>query len=473
MELSSQLTAATHTRVIRSTPHRYDLIATDFILINLSFFLASLITYGVFDYSAAITGRNIALIVFVNIAWGWLCVYFNAYRWYERVRMEQQLTKVFKILVFLLAFTSLFYYNILGEAPHTPFIMLAHGLALILVSTGRVFHRLREESPFEKFRYVIVGGKAENLQQLFKAFDYCFPGSAELVGRFGNTPHANVNNIGSYHDLKNYLQGKPNIDKLIFFYSDLTLEQEREIMQICETQFIDVEVAPRETTMFPRTYKCQQLGDLSMLTLKEEPLTALRNKFMKRVFDLVVSSMVILFIFPILLPIVALAIYLEDPGPIFFRQERTGYLNNVFRMWKFRSMRVNDRADSKQATRGDDRITKVGAFLRKTSLDEFPQFINVFMGDMSVVGPRPHMLKHTEEYSRLIDKFMIRHKVKPGVTGLAQINGYRGPTDEVWKMEKRVEYDVWYLENWSILMDIRCVIMTAYNAFIKGEENAL
>ncbi len=473
MELSSQLAAAPHMRVMRSTPHRYDLIATDFILINLSFFIASLITYGVLDYSSAITGRNIALIVFVNIAWGWLCVYFNAYRWYERVRMEQQLSKVFKILIFLLAFTSLFYYNVLGEAPHTPFILLAHGLALILVSTGRVFHRLREESPFEKFRYVIVGGKAENLQQLFKAFDYCFPGSAELVGRFGNSPHANVSNIGGYLDLKDYLESKPNIDKLIFFYSDLTLEQEREIMHICATQFIDVEVAPRETTLFPRTYKSQQLGDLSILTLKEEPLTALRNKLMKRIFDLVVSSAVILFIFPILIPVVAIAIYLEDPGPIFFRQERTGYLNNIFCMWKFRSMRVNDRSDEKQATRGDSRITKVGAFLRKTSLDEFPQFLNVFTGDMSVVGPRPHMLKHTEEYSRLIDKFMIRHKVKPGVTGLAQINGYRGPTDEIWKMEKRVEYDVWYLENWSILMDIRCVIMTAYNAFVKGEENAL
>ena len=472
MEVSTQLSPPAETRVLRATPHRYDLIATDFILINLSFFLASLITYGLFDYESVINGRNLALVVFVNIAWGWLCVYFNAYRWYERVRMEQQLSKVFKILMFLLAFTSLFYYNVLQEAPYTPFILLAHGLALILVSTGRVFHRLREESPFEKFRYVIVGGKAENLRQLFKAFDYCFPGSAELVGRFGNTPHANVANIGKYHDLKTYLLSQPNIDKLIFFHSDLSLEEEREIMRICENQFIDVEVAPRETTLFPRTYKCQQLGDLSMLTLKEEPLTALRNKFIKRSFDLIVSSMVILFVFPILMPIVAIAIYREDPGPIFFRQERTGYRNNVFRMWKFRSMRINERSDEKQATKGDDRITKVGAFLRRTSLDEFPQFINVFLGQMSVVGPRPHMTKHTQEYSRIIDTFMIRHKVKPGVTGLAQINGYRGPTDEVWKMEKRVEYDVWYLENWSMLMDIRCVVMTVYNA-VKGEENAL
>jgi Undecaprenyl-phosphate glucose phosphotransferase len=472
MNISTQVAAASHTRVMRETPHRYDLIATDFILINLSFFLASLITYGVFDYDSVINGRNIALVIFVNVAWGWLCVYFNAYRWYERVRMEQQLSKVFKILIFLLSFTSLFYYNVLREAPYTPFILLAHGLALVLISTGRVFHRLREESPFEKFRYVIVGGKAENLRQLFKAFDYCFPGSAELAGRFGKTPHANVPNIGTYADLKAYLLGRPNIDKLIFFHSDLSLQEEREIMRICENQFIDVEVAPRETTLFPRTYRCQQLGDLSMLTLKEEPLVALRNKVLKRTFDIIVSSLVILFIFPILMPIVAIAIYREDPGPIFFRQERTGYRNNVFKMWKFRSMRVNERSDIKQATRGDDRITRVGAFLRKTSLDEFPQFINVFMGDMSVVGPRPHMIKHTEEYARIIDTFMIRHKVKPGVTGLAQINGYRGPTDEVWKMEKRVEYDVWYLENWSMLMDIRCIVMTVYNA-IRGEENAL
>lgn len=472
MELTSQVESKTHTRILRRTPHRYDLIATDFVLINLSFFLASLITYGVFDYEAAINGRNLALVVFVNIAWGWLCVYFDAYRWYERVRMEQQLSKVFKILIFLLSFTSLFYYNVLREAPYTPFILLAHGIALVMISMGRVFHRLREESPFEKFRYVIVGGKAENLRQLFKAFDYCFPGSAELVGRFGNTPHANVANIGKYDDLREYLLGQPDIDKLIFFHSDLTLKEEREIMRICENQFIDVEVAPRETTLFPRTYKSQQLGDLSMLTLKEEPLMALRNKVFKRTFDIIVSSLVILFIFPILMPIVAIAIYREDPGPIFFRQERTGYRNHVFKMWKFRSMRLNDRSDDRQATRGDDRITKVGAFLRRTSLDEFPQFINVFLGQMSVVGPRPHMIKHTEEYARIIDTFMIRHKVKPGVTGLAQINGYRGPTDEVWKMKKRVEYDVWYLENWSILMDIRCVVMTVYNA-VKGEENAL
>ncbi len=471
MEISSPTNVPRDERRLRPSPHRYDLIATDFLLINLSFFLASLFVYGVLDYSA-LPGRNWVLVTFVNLSWGILATHYEVYRWYERIRMEKQLIKVFKVLIGLMAVTTIFYYNILGVAPSNPFLIYAFATSAVLVSGGRMFNRLREGNDFKHFRYVIVGGKKENLMDLFKAYNYCFPGSAHIVGRFGNTRHKGVRNIGSYKEIKPYLLGNPNIDKLILFHSLLTVEEEREIMRICENQYIDVEVAPRETTIFPRTYKGQRLGDLTMLTLKEEPLAILRNKVLKRAFDIVFSTMVILLVFPIMMPIVAFLIYREDPGPIFFRQERTGYRNNFFKMWKFRSMYVNQDADSQQSRKGDPRITKVGAFLRRTSLDEFPQFINVFLGDMSVVGPRPHMLQHTTQYARIIDTYMIRHKVKPGVTGLAQINGFRGPTEEDWKMEKRVEYDVWYLENWSLMMDIRCVVVTAFNAFIKGEENA-
>lgn len=134
-------------------------------------------------------------------------------------------------------------------------------------------------------------------------------------------------------------------------------------------------------------------------------------------------------------------------------------------------MRVNADADNVQATANDPRKTKLGDFLRRTSIDELPQFINVFLGNMSVVGPRPHMLKHTEEYSRLIDKYMVRHIVKPGITGWAQINGYRGQTEQLWQMEKRVEYDVWYIENWSFMLDLKIIVRTVFNA-IHGEKNA-
>jgi undecaprenyl-phosphate galactose phosphotransferase/putative colanic acid biosynthesis UDP-glucose lipid carrier transferase len=134
-------------------------------------------------------------------------------------------------------------------------------------------------------------------------------------------------------------------------------------------------------------------------------------------------------------------------------------------------MYVNDQADALQATQNDSRITKVGAFLRKTSLDEFPQFINVLMGNMTVVGPRPHMLSHTEHYSELIDNFLVRHYAKPGITGWAQVNGYRGETKELADMEGRVEYDIWYIENWSFLLDMKIIWKTVMNIF-QGEKNA-
>ena len=138
---------------------------------------------------------------------------------------------------------------------------------------------------------------------------------------------------------------------------------------------------------------------------------------------------------------------------------------------KFRTMRVNNESDKLQATKGDPRITRIGEFLRKTSLDELPQFINVFKGEMSVVGPRPHMLKHTKDYSAIIDKYMVRHFIKPGLTGWAQVNGYRGETKELWQMEKRVEYDVWYIENWNFMLDMKIIFLTLIGIF-KGDKNA-
>ena len=167
----------------------------------------------------------------------------------------------------------------------------------------------------------------------------------------------------------------------------------------------------------------------------------------------------------------AIAIKISSPGPVYFRQKRTGYHGKEFQCLKFRTMKVNATADSAQATKDDPRKTRLGEFLRRTSLDELPQFINVLRGEMSVVGPRPHMLKHTEDYSKLVDRYMLRHIVKPGITGWAQVNGYRGITDELWKMEKRVEYDVWYVENWSFLLDLKIVVRTVMNA-VHGESNA-
>jgi putative colanic acid biosynthesis UDP-glucose lipid carrier transferase len=166
-----------------------------------------------------------------------------------------------------------------------------------------------------------------------------------------------------------------------------------------------------------------------------------------------------------------LGIKLTSKGPIFFKQKRTGENGIDFYCYKFRTMCVNQDADSKQATKDDSRVTKIGAFMRKTNLDEMPQFFNVFIGNMSIVGPRPHMLKHTEMYSKLIDQYMIRHFAKPGITGWAQVTGFRGETQRLEEMEGRVKRDVWYIENWSFFLDVRIIFMTVFNMF-RGDKNA-
>jgi putative colanic acid biosynthesis UDP-glucose lipid carrier transferase len=212
-------------------------------------------------------------------------------------------------------------------------------------------------------------------------------------------------------------------------------------------------------------------GEFPMMTLRNEPLEQLENRFKKRAFDLCFSFLVIIFILSWLYPIIALLIKLESRGPVLFRQQRSGRNDKPFWCYKFRSMRVNGDSHLKQATKGDARITKMGRFLRRTSMDELPQFFNVFEGNMSVVGPRPHMLKHTEEYRSLIDKFMVRHFAKPGITGWAQVNGLRGETKETEDMERRVEHDIFYVENWSLMWDVRIIFLTIINVF-RGEENA-
>ncbi|MDE6354494.1 MAG: sugar transferase, partial [Prevotella sp.] len=170
------------------------------------------------------------------------------------------------------------------------------------------------------------------------------------------------------------------------------------------------------------------------------------------------------------IPIIALIIKLQSPGPIFFKQSRTGMNGREFQCYKFRSMHVNKDADLVQATENDPRKFAFGNFMRKANVDELPQFFNVLKGDMSIVGPRPHMLHHTEVYRDLIDKYMVRHFVKPGITGWAQVTGYRGETKELWQMEGRVQRDIWYIENWSIWLDLRIIGKTALQIFIHDKN---
>ena len=193
-----------------------------------------------------------------------------------------------------------------------------------------------------------------------------------------------------------------------------------------------------------------------------EPLENYENQIIKRTFDIVFSSLVIIFLLSWLIPLLGILIKLDSKGPIFFAQKRSGLKNEHFYCLKFRSMKVNKLANQKMATKNDDRITKLGLFLRKTSIDELPQFLNVFVGNMSIVGPRPHMISQTKKYSKILDQYMVRHLIKPGITGWAQVMGARGEIYKDEDMNKRIKKDIWYIQNWSLFLDFKIIFLTVF-----------
>lgn len=205
--------------------------------------------------------------------------------------------------------------------------------------------------------------------------------------------------------------------------------------------------------------------------IKRNPLSSFFNELPKRLFDIIFSGLVIVFVLSWLTPLLAILIKLDSKGPVFYKQKRSGKNNKVFFCFKFRTMTYVKNAEFKPATKDDCRVTRVGKFLRKTSLDEFPQFFNVFIGDMSTVGPRPHPLKLNDDFQHRVDKYMLRHVVKPGVTGLAQAKGYRGEVSDTLTMKQRIKVDIFYIENWSFLLDLKIVFLTALNIF-QGDKNA-
>lgn len=242
------------------------------------------------------------------------------------------------------------------------------------------------------------------------------------------------------------------------------------IMHFCDKNVIHFYYLPRVFGEYKLHLDAQNFMGRTVYSNHIEPLSSISNRFIKRSFDIVVSGFACLCVLPFI-PIIALIIKVQSPGPIFFKQARTGLNGDTFYCLKFRSMHVNKDADKAQATKDDPRKFAFGNFMRKTNIDEFPQFINVLKGDMSIVGPRPHMLHHTEVYGSLIDKYMVRHFSKPGITGWAQVTGYRGETKELWQMEERIRRDIWYIENWSFWLDIKIIFMTA-KSIICPDKNA-
>lgn len=294
-----------------------------------------------------------------------------------------------------------------------------------------------------------------------------------IMGVFDDNPSSS-NEFRDYytaplHKLHDFVRDN-NIDMIFYTLDAGESSVLRKVLEVTDEMGVEFVYIPNISPALRGHFLPSHIGTMPALLHTYSPLSRSLNAAIKRIFDICFSLPVCL-LFPLWGLPVALGIKISSPGPIFFRQKRTGIRGRDFTCLKFRTMRVNSDADKLQATENDPRKTKFGDFLRRTSIDELPQFFNVLIGNMSVVGPRPHMVSQTVDYSHLIDKYMVRHAIKPGITGWAQINGFRGSTKHLWQMEKRVEYDVWYIHNWNFFLDLKIIVLTFVGA-LRGDKNA-
>jgi len=445
----------------------------DILFINIAFILMYYLKFDSIDFS----DKYRFLLIIFNANWILVALMLKLYELNRIMRLDKVLFNLFKafgfnILIITAVLFSLKQSEFSREHLYATYLML-FGLIMFWRYLSIKLIKLYRKSGYNYSRVVIVGG-GEVAQQLNDYFNSDDVLGVRLLGVFSDSDFSfeikDSVKTGTLDSLEQFAL-KNDIDE-IFYTMPLTYTKKiKGLVDFCDKYMIRFKVVPDFRGFIFKRVNIDFFNDVPVITLREEPLTDFINRFTKRVFDLIFSLLTIVFVLSWLYPIIAVLIKLSSKGPVLFKQSRSGVNNEEFLCYKFRSMTISEEADTKQATKGDVRITKIGAFLRKSSLDEFPQFFNVFMGDMSTVGPRPHMLKHTEEYSDLIQKYMVRQLVKPGITGAAQVKGYRGETKELEDMEGRVRLDVWYIENWSLSLDINIIFHTVWNAF-KGDEKA-
>lgn len=394
-----------------------------------------------------------------------------------RVLSNTSRTSVMFIIIytsFLGIFTDVEIPNIKEALIMTIMIFIATSIERLFLRTRIIKRRI---SGHDAVNTIIVG-TGEMAQRAVNVMTNAWNGY-NLLGFFDEnndnplinpTTNEPIKYLGNRNDIIDFIE-KNNVSELYINVKPQSPAEFKQFLKICDRNMVRVYYVPLTIYGEFRKAKVKEFGDIYVLSQYEEPLRDVRNRIKKRVFDFVVSLLFICTMFPFILVLVAIMSKLTMPGPLFFKQKRTGYDGRDFWCYKFRSMKVNKDSDKVQAVKNDPRITKWGGFMRHTNIDELPQFINVLKGDMSLVGPRPHMLAHTDYYSELISEYMIRHYVKPGITGWAQTHGERGETKTVEDMRRRVEKDIWYIEHWSFWLDIQIMFKTIADA-IHGDEKA-
>lgn len=412
---------------------------------------------------------EIVRLIFISIAWFIIAANLGFYEVYRYTKVIAILNCSLKqgVLFALFCFVGTFFHS---ETIYFSKVVLfvVSALFFILVIKLSIYYFLRKYRVIfgGNFRTVVLLGNDKNINplQLFFTENPDYGYKLSKVFSLEDNKKQQINDCFAYV-LNN------RIDEIYCAMADLTNAQISEIIDFADNNLKTLKFIPNEKQVLSLNVNYEYYDYIPVISLRNILQDENLNKIIKRVFDLVFSTVIIVGVLSWLTPILAIIIKWESKGPLFFVQKRNGLNYKEFNCYKFRSMELNSQADSCLVSKNDVRITKVGKFIRKTSIDELPQFFNVFLGEMSVVGPRPHMVSIANVYASRVDKFMVRHFVKPGITGLAQTKGFRGEVETEEDIINRVKYDIFYMENWSILLDIEIIFKTIFNT-LKGDEKA-
>ena len=446
----------------------------DFILLGIAFVIAKQLSNQI------VNKTDFLIILILGFVW-----YLSSRKTelYDDFRTSSYINELLVLIPNILAqaFTVMF----LGFFLDNEILAKGEGIYYILFTTvftviGKYLfkqYKLYRWSKGKDSRNILIAGNGHYARELHGLISESRQFGYNLIGIINDTPpkYVKENYLGKLSKAEDIITGQ-KVDEMIICTSDASHSTLDDLLDISDRHAVKVRIIPEYFKFNSSRFKMDMFGSFPMVTVREEPLMQYQFSLLKRICDLLFTLFLFAFVFSWLFPIIAIAIKLDSAGPVFYLQDRWGKSGNSFKCFKFRTMRhksstVNNDGSFYQTTKNDPRITRVGAFLRKTNFDELPQFINVLWGCMSVVGPRPHAVKHSIETREKIPHYLLRHLVKPGITGWAQANGYRGETSNDFLMEKRVELDIWYVENWSFWLDLKIVIMTAYN-MIKGEKMA-
>ena len=437
-------------------------IITDVLFINT-------IVYFIYDPQFL----NSSFLSYISIFWivtSYILGFYKVYRYTSIFKIISLLCKQF--FIFTLGYFTYFAVFREGVVVHNQFIILS--TILISISTVKFLWLIlikNYRSQGKNYRTTIVIGFDDSSKNIINIFKTKANLGYKYLGFFSNKTNKNKEYLGKLENVFKYAS-ENKVDEMYCSLTSLSKDQIVGINKFAINKKIVLKLIPNSNDLYSKKQKTEYYDDgLLVLNVDKLPFEFAENFYIKRIFDIFFSLFVCVFLLSWLALILWILVKLESKGPLLFKQKREGINGKEFVCYKFRSMKINMLADKVHATKNDFRVTKIGAFLRKTSIDEFPQFINVLLGDMSVVGPRPHLESLSLEYQKEVDDYLKRHIVKPGITGLAQVSGYRGEIKNQSDIKNRIRFDIFYIENWSFYLDLKIIIRTIFNVF-TGEEKA-